>query len=208
MAVQYKPAAFVNYDNAVRQRVAKDGLTAFSEVSQEEVVLQFCPENMQPKFSKKGGGSKKLYCHQYNDGECHYKHCIFAHKCMACNEAGHGLRLCPAVKKSKYDECHRYLSPVADFYTSQTGIIKELSSVSLHATFAVSPAEEEVDVLPNVKAAVFDLKFYCDKRCVDSPDSNGFGSKIDRYLMFEALATAKGTVICVVRFILTFSLSL
>lgn len=46
VAAQYKLEVFVNYDNAVCQRVPKVGLPAFSDVSQEEVVLQFCPENM------------------------------------------------------------------------------------------------------------------------------------------------------------------
>lgn len=41
VAAHYKPEAFVNYDNAVCQCVARDGLPAFSDVSQEELVLQF-----------------------------------------------------------------------------------------------------------------------------------------------------------------------
>lgn len=31
----------------------------FPEVSQEKVVLQFCPENMRPKYSKKADGERR-----------------------------------------------------------------------------------------------------------------------------------------------------
>lgn len=103
-AARYIPEAFVNYDSSVRHRVARDGLQAFADVSQEEVVLQFCPENMYPRKPVKKPEQKKKtsnYCRQYNDAECHYQNCIFAHRCLACDEQGHGRRLCPSVKKSK-----------------------------------------------------------------------------------------------------------
>lgn len=104
----YKPDAFVGYDNIVRQRVSKHGLAAFGEVSQEEVVLQFCPENMvyKGKSAKKSDstqGKKKVnnYCKHFNDDECHYKACTYAHRCMACDDISHGRKACPSVKKSK-----------------------------------------------------------------------------------------------------------
>lgn len=104
-AARYKAEAFVNYDAIVRHRVTREGIHAFAEVSQEEVFLQFCQENMLPKYkvSKKPDMKKKTtnYCRQYNDAECHYSNCIFAHRCLACDEMGHGRRLCPSVKKSK-----------------------------------------------------------------------------------------------------------
>lgn len=103
-AAHYKPEAFTSDDNVLRHRVAKDGLQAFADVSQEEVVLQFCPENMFPcKPVKKVEQKKKTsnYCCQYNDAKWHYQNCIFAHRCLVCDELGHGRRLCPAVKKSK-----------------------------------------------------------------------------------------------------------
>lgn len=104
-AARYKAEAFVNYDATVRHRVSRDGIQAFAEVSQEEVVLQFCQEHMLPKGKpvKKTELKKKTtnYCRQYNDAECHYQNCIFSHRCLACDEMGHGRRLCPSVKKSK-----------------------------------------------------------------------------------------------------------
>lgn len=106
----YKPDAFVSYDNIVRQRVAKHGLAAFGEVSQEEVVLQFCPENMvhrgKPgKKSDQSAQSKKKgsngYCKHFNDDDCTYKACVYAHRCMACDDGSHGRKACPSLKKSR-----------------------------------------------------------------------------------------------------------
>lgn len=104
----YKPEAFILYDKAVRQRAAKTGLAAFGQVSQEEVVLQFCPENMvyKAKPGKKSDApqSKKKtnsYCKHFNDDDCHFKGCVYAHRCMACDDVNHGRKSCPSMEKSK-----------------------------------------------------------------------------------------------------------
>lgn len=45
-AARYKAEAFVSYNAIVIHRVSCDGIQAFAEVSQEEVILQFCQENI------------------------------------------------------------------------------------------------------------------------------------------------------------------
>lgn len=103
----YKLEAFISYDAVVRRRVAKEGMSAFSDVLQEDVVLHFSPENMIPKVikqAKKGDQAKKKssgYCKAFNDGDCAFAKCIFTHRCMACDEASHSRKQCPNIKKSR-----------------------------------------------------------------------------------------------------------
>lgn len=106
-AATYKPEAFIGYDERVRQRACREGISAFTDISHEDVLLHFCHENMvyREKSKKKSEASKKKsgqkYCTNFNDTECLYKNCIFIHRCMACEDPNHGRKSCPNIKKSK-----------------------------------------------------------------------------------------------------------
>lgn len=104
----YKADAFISYDRVVRDRANREGVSAFANVLQEDVVLHFSPENMVPKpgkpSMKKSEPQKKKtggYCRNFNDGDCAYPRCIFLHRCMACEDPSHGRKQCPSLKKSK-----------------------------------------------------------------------------------------------------------
>lgn len=106
-AASYKPEAFIGYDDKVRQRADREGISAFADISHEDVLLHFCHENMvfRDKTKKKVEAGKKKsgqkYCNNYNDSECLYKNCVFLHRCMACDDASHGRKSCPNIKRHK-----------------------------------------------------------------------------------------------------------
>lgn len=60
-AGSYKPEAFVGYDERVRQWAYREGISAFSDISREDVLLHFCHENVayREKSKKKSEGAKK-----------------------------------------------------------------------------------------------------------------------------------------------------
>ena len=100
----YRQEAFLSYDEAIRRRAGREGPQAFGEVRQEEVMRHFCFENSnasEGKRSQKGKGKKsEKICLRFNgeDG-CNVKNCTYAHKCLACDDSGHGKRDCKNIKK-------------------------------------------------------------------------------------------------------------
>lgn len=87
-AASYKPEAFIGYDERVRQKADREGISAFSDISHEDVLLHFCHKNVvfRKKSKKKSEGAKKKsgqkYCNNFNDAECSYKNCVFVHCSM------------------------------------------------------------------------------------------------------------------------------
>lgn len=103
----YRHEAYISYDRAVRARAERDGIGAFGYMATEELATSFCPENLVAPRNRDGksklqGGGKSAkptkVCRAYKDGSCSFKNCIFAHSCLACDEAGHGKCDCPRLR--------------------------------------------------------------------------------------------------------------
>lgn len=101
----YQPETFVLYDACVRERAAREGVSAFGKVDQCETAMYFSQENMIQRQNRTGKSQNqarkksKQPCWSYNDSGCQYKNCSYGHFCAICEEAGHGKRDCQAIKK-------------------------------------------------------------------------------------------------------------
>lgn len=106
----YKVGALISYDAAVRERASREGPAAFGVVSQEDVLTYFCydaTEKAKPKQGNSAGGKVKKQansdriCLKFNrEGGCTYQNCLYSHKCLICEEVGHGRSECKIGKKS------------------------------------------------------------------------------------------------------------
>ena len=105
----YKFEALLSYDELVRKRAGREGLSEFGNVRQEEVMKHFCFDNSiateQKKASKAKSKRAEKVCLRYNgDDGCVMKNCFYAHKCLACDDPGHPKRDCKNIKKKPSDK--------------------------------------------------------------------------------------------------------
>ena len=101
----YKFDALLSYDEVVRKRAGRDGVSEFKNVKQEEVMKHFCFDNSVATEQKKSVKGKpkaraEKVCLRYNgDDGCTMKNCYYAHRCLACDDQGHPKRDCKNIKK-------------------------------------------------------------------------------------------------------------
>lgn len=89
----------------MRSRASKDGPKAFGSVNQEDVFTFFSYDATEKSSSSKnrkpenGGGKGKRrpapdkICLKFNqEGGCNFRNCVYFHKCLICEEQGHGKR--------------------------------------------------------------------------------------------------------------------
>ena len=105
----YKFDALLSYDEVVRKRAGREGVSEFKNVRQEEVMKHFCFDNSVVTELKKPSKTKskraEKVCLRYNgDDGCTMKNCFYAHKCLACDDPGHAKRDCKNIKKKPADK--------------------------------------------------------------------------------------------------------
>ena len=103
----YKVDAFVNYDDAVRERAGRQGPSTFGVVSQDDVMRYFCVDNAERSRNAKApqtAGKKKSdkVCLKFtSEAGCTFRFCNFVHRCVACDDAGHSKKDCKAIKRKE-----------------------------------------------------------------------------------------------------------
>ena len=105
----YKYEALLSYDESVRKRAGREGVSEFGNVKQEEVMRHFCFDNSiatdQKKASKPKSNKNDKVCLRYNGDEgCSVKNCFYAHRCLACDDPGHPKRECKNLMKKQSDK--------------------------------------------------------------------------------------------------------
>ena len=93
--------AILLYDFHFRQGMAEDPLKSWGESDVELYTKVFMDWGL-PKRTPWGTSIKKSSqpCHGFNQGNCKYKKCKFAHKCSKCQNFGHPVTQCRSQDRS------------------------------------------------------------------------------------------------------------